>query len=58
MQIMAREIGNVEMIDKTQNRITQLSNKYKSILKASGLKSKLSRARVQNYHRVNVDKIK
>lgn len=58
MQIMAREIGNVEMIDKTQNRITQLSNKYKSILKASGLKSKLSRARVQNYHRVNVANIK
>ena len=58
MQIMAREIGNVEMIDKMQNRITQLSNKYKSILKASGLKSKLSRARVPNYHRVNVANIK
>lgn len=58
MQIMGRASGNKQIVEEAQTRITQLTNKYRDVLKASGLKSKLERARVQNYHRVNVDKMK
>lgn len=58
MQIMGRASGNKQIVEESQTRITQLTHKYRDLLKASGLKSKLERARVQNYHRVNVDKIK
>ena len=54
MQIMGRASGNKQIVEEAQTRITQLTNKYRDVLKASGLKSKLERARVQNYHRVNV----
>ena len=58
IQIMGRASGNKQIVEEAQTRITQLTNKYRDVLKASGLKSKLERARVQNYHRVNVDKMK
>lgn len=58
IQIMGRASGNKQIVEEAQTRITQLTNKYRDVLKASGLKSKLDRARVQNYHRVNVDKMK
>ena len=58
MQIMGRASGNKQIVEESQTRITQLTNKYRDVLKASGLKSKLERARVQNYHRVNVEKMK
>lgn len=54
IQIMGRASGNKQIVEEAQTRITQLTNKYRDVLKASGLKSKLERARVQNYHRVNV----
>jgi hypothetical protein len=58
MQIMGRASGNKQIVEESQTRITQLTSKYRDVLKVSGLPSKLSRARVQNYHRVNVDKMK
>lgn len=58
MQIMGRASGNKQIVEEAQTRITQLTNKYRDVLKASGLKSKLERARVQNYHRINVAKMK
>lgn len=58
IQIMGRASGNKQLVENAQNRITQLTSKYRDVLKASGLKSKLDRARVQNYHRINVDKMK
>lgn len=58
MQIMGRASGNKQIVEESQTRITQLTHKYRDLLKASGLKSKLERARVQNYRRVNVDKMK
>lgn len=58
IQILARSSNNAELVGKTQNRITQLTNKYRDILKVSGLKSKLDRAKVSGYRRVNVAKIK
>lgn len=58
MQIIGRASGNKQIVEESQTRITQLTHKYRDVLKASGLKSKLERARVQKYHRVNVDKMK
>jgi len=58
IQILARSSNNIELVEKMQNRITQLTNKYKDILKASGLKSKLERAKIAGYHRININKIK
>ena len=55
---MARSSNNVELVEETQGRITVLTHKYRNVLKASGLKSKLERAKVSGYHRVNVAKMK
>ena len=57
-QILARSSSNVELVGEMQSRITQLTSKYKDILKASGLKSKLERAKVSGYRRINVAKMK
>lgn len=54
IQILGRAGNNVQLVEESQKRITQLTNKYHEVLKVSGLKSKLERAKVQNYHRVNV----
>ena len=40
-QILARSNNNVQLIEEAQSRITQLTDKYRDVLKASGLKSKL-----------------
>ena len=53
MQIMGRASGNKQIVEESQTRITQLTNKYRDVLKASGLKSKLERARVGSYKRIN-----
>ena len=57
-QILARSSNNDELVGEMQRRITQLTNKYRDILKASGLKSKLNRAKISGYRRVNVAKMK
>ena len=58
IQILGREAKNEMLVNDAQYKITQLTNKYRKILKASGLRSKLERARVPNYHRVNVKNMK
>ena len=57
-QIMGRASGIVENVENAQKRISSLTKKYHEVIKTSGLPSKLDRARVQNYHRVNVAKLK
>ena len=57
-QILGRASDNIEVIEQAQSKITQLTTKYHEILKASGLKSKLERAKVSGYRRVNVAKMK
>ena len=57
-QILARASNNVELVGEMQGRITQLTSKYKDILKASGLKSKIERAKVSGYKRVAKSKLK
>lgn len=58
VQIMGRASGNKQIVEEAQTRITQLTNKYRDVLKASGLKSKLERARVSSYRRISVAKMK
>jgi len=57
-QILAYSSNNTELVGEMQSRITQLTSKYRDILKASGLKSKIERAKVSGYRRVNIAKMK
>ena len=53
-QITARAADIPEDISNAQKRITMLTNKYRQLLKASGLPSQLDRARVSGYRRTKV----
>lgn len=55
-QILGRESNNKELVGYAQDRITKLTHKYKEVMEASGLPSKMQRARIVGYHRVAVDK--
>lgn len=57
-QIMGREAGIMENVDKAQQRIKALTKKYKEVLEASKLPSRLERARVSGYKRVAIKKKK
>lgn len=57
-QIMGRASGIVENVENAQNRITKLTYKYNEIVKLSGLPRQLQRAKVSQYRRVNVSKLK
>ena len=57
MQIIAKASGNKELVRESQQKITQLTNKYREISKISGLPTKLERARVIGYKRINVNKM-
>ena len=56
-QILARASGDDELVLQSQGRITKLTNKYREILKASGLPSQLQRASVSGYQRVAKSKL-
>ena len=56
-QILARASGDNELVEQSQGRITKLTNKYREILKASGLPSQLKRASVSGYRRVAKSKL-
>ena len=58
IQILAKESGNKELIKESQDRITQLTNKYKEISKISGLPTRMDRLKVAKYRRVSVAKMK
>lgn len=57
-QIMGRASGIVENVENAQKKITMLTRKYNQVVKLSGLPSKLNRARVPGYRRVNIAKMK
>ena len=56
-QILARASGDDELVLQSQGRITKLTNKYREILKTSGLPSQLQRASVSGYRRVAKSKL-
>lgn len=59
LQIMARASNDKDLILQAQTKITQLTNKYKQVVKISGLPNQLStRGRVSNYHRISIKNLK
>ena len=59
LQIIARTSDDKDLILQAQTKITQLTNKYKQVVKISGLPNQLStRGRVSNYHRVSIKNLK
>lgn len=53
-QILAKASDNKILIAESQSNITKLTHKYRELIKISKLPSKLERAKVSGYKRVNV----
>ena len=58
IQILAKASGNKELVKESQDKITQLTNKYREISKISGLPTRMERLKVSQYRRVSVAKMK
>jgi hypothetical protein len=58
IQIFAKASGNMELVDGAQQKIVQLTKKYKELSDISGLPTKMQRMRVSNYKRVAKSKLK
>lgn len=54
IQIMAKASGNDQLIGESQQRITQLTHKYKELSDISGLQTKMQRMRVSGYKRTKI----
>ena len=57
IQIIARASGNKELVKESQDRITQLTNKYKELSKISGLPTRMDRLKVAKYRRISAKKL-
>ena len=58
IQILAKASGNKELVKESQDKITQLTNKYKELSDISGLPTRMERLKVSQYRRVSVAKMK
>ena len=58
IQILAKVSGNKELVKESQDKITQLTNKYREISKISGLPTRMDRLKVSQYRRLSVAKMK
>jgi hypothetical protein len=58
IQILAKTSDNMELVGRTQQKITQLTKKYKELSDVSGLPTKMQRLRVSGYKRVAKSKLK
>ena len=56
VQIGAKAIDDKELIAESQEKIRQLTRKYKELSNVSGLPTKLERARVSGYKRIAIKK--
>ena len=54
IQILAKASGNKELIGESQEKITQLTRKYKELSNISGLPTKMQRMKVSGYRRTRV----
>lgn len=54
IQILAKSSDNKEILNESQQKITQLTNKYHELSKISGLSTKMKRMRVPGYKRTKV----
>lgn len=57
-QILAKASDNKELISDSQNKITELTQKYKELSDISGLPTKIQRMKVSGYKRVAKSKLK
>ena len=57
LQILGRSSGNKEMILDAQEKISQLTYKYKELSDISGLKTRMDRLRVGGYKRIAKSKL-
>lgn len=57
-QIMAKASGDNKLVDESQQKITQLTRKYKKLSDISGLPTKMQRMRVSGYKRIAKSKLK
>lgn len=55
LQILAKASGNKELVNNAQQKITELTAKYRELSQISGLKTKMERMRVSGYKRINVN---
>jgi hypothetical protein len=58
IQILAKNADNKELILKSQDKITKLTNKYKKLSEVSKLPTKMKRMKVARYKRVAKSKLK
>jgi len=58
IQIMAKASGNDQLVGESQQRITQLTNKYRELSNISGLPTKMQRMRVSGYKRTKTNQLK
>lgn len=54
IQILAKASDNIELVSQAQQKITQLTNKYKELSDLSGLPTKVNRLRVSGYRKTKV----
>ena len=54
-QIIGKASNNTQLIDESQQQITQLTNKYKKLNQISGLPDSINRARVSGYRRIKIN---
>ena len=57
-QILAKASDNMALVNESQQKITQLTQKYNDLLNASGLPANKQRMRVSGYRRVAKSKLK
>ena len=57
IQILAKASGNKELVKESQDKITQLTNKYKELSKISGLPTRMDRLKVAKYRRISAKKL-
>ena len=57
IQIMGVESGNKKAVEESQQKISQLTMKYKELSQKSGLSTRMERMRVSGYRRRNANKM-
>ena len=58
IQILAKASGDDELVLQAQQKITQLTNKYKELSDVSGLPPKIKRLQVVGFKKVAKNKLK
>lgn len=54
IQIFAKASGNMDLVGESQQKITQLTRKYKELSDISGLPTKMKRLKVSSYKRTKI----